>query len=102
MWLAYGFVEFEDRRDSEEAMHQETGRDFMDTRIVVEWSKGYKDKNGDYRNERFGYHDKDGGDQGGRPDRYRIVENFGGRKLWRIWRFATNSPKFYPPIACNI
>ena len=33
---------------------------------------------------------------------YHIAENFGGRKLWRIWRFATNSPKFYPPIACNI
>ena len=33
---------------------------------------------------------------------YRTAENFGGGKLWRIWRFATNSPKFYPPIACNI
>ena len=33
---------------------------------------------------------------------HRIAENFGGRKLWQIWRFATNSPKFYPPNACNI
>ena len=33
---------------------------------------------------------------------YRIAENVGGRKLWRIWRFAMNSPNFYPPIACNI
>jgi len=23
-------------------------------------------------------------------------------KLWRIGQFATNSPKFYPPIDCNI
>ena len=30
---------------------------------------------------------------------YRIAENFSRRKLWRIWQFATNSPKFYPPIA---
>ena len=28
---------------------------------------------------------------------YCIAQNFGGRKLWRIWRFATDSPKFYPP-----
>jgi len=25
---------------------------------------------------------------------YRIAENFGGRKLWRIWRFTTNLPIF--------
>jgi len=32
--------------------------------------------------------------------KYRIAENVDGRKLWRIWQFATNSPKkFYPPIA---
>ena len=29
---------------------------------------------------------------------YRIAQNFGGRKHWRIWRLGTNSPpKFYPP-----
>ena len=28
--------------------------------------------------------------------RYRIAQNFGGRKLWRIWRFNANPPKFYP------
>ena len=28
---------------------------------------------------------------------YHIVQNFGCRKLWRIWRFATNPPKFYLP-----
>ena len=33
---------------------------------------------------------------------YRIAENFGGGKLWQIWRFTTNSPKFYPPIASSI
>ena len=28
---------------------------------------------------------------------YCIAQNFGGRKLWRIWRLTTNPPKFYPP-----
>ena len=29
---------------------------------------------------------------------YRIAQNFGGKKLWRIWYFTTDPPKFYPPI----
>ena len=28
---------------------------------------------------------------------YRIAQNFGSRKHWRIWRLGANSPKFYPP-----
>ena len=32
---------------------------------------------------------------------YRMWENFGGRKFWRIWRTVYNSPKFYPPIFIN-
>lgn len=30
----------------QDAIRQENGREFMGTRIVVEWSRGYKDKNG--------------------------------------------------------
>ena len=33
---------------------------------------------------------------------YRIAQNFGGRKLWRIWRFIANPPKFYPPKSCEV
>ena len=29
--------------------------------------------------------------------KYRIAQNFGGRKHWRIWRLGANSPKFFPP-----
>ena len=36
MQLAYGFVEFKNRRDAEDAICQENGREFMGTRIVVE------------------------------------------------------------------
>jgi len=46
MHLAYGFIEFEDKKDAEKAICQENGRDFMGTRIAVEWSKGCKEKNG--------------------------------------------------------
>ena len=28
---------------------------------------------------------------------YRIAENIGGRKLWRIWRICRESPKFSCP-----
>ena len=45
MHLAYGFIEFEDRRDSEEAVR----REMAGTSLVVEWSKGCKERNGDYR-----------------------------------------------------
>jgi len=34
--------------------------------------------------------------------KYRIAQNFGGRKLWRIWRFIANPPKFYPPKSCEV
>ena len=40
--------------------------------------------------------------QGGKTITVRISENFGREKLWQIWQFAMNSPKFYLPIACNI
>ena len=26
---------------------------------------------------------------------YRIVKKFGGKKVWRIWQIAANSPKFF-------
>ena len=32
---------------------------------------------------------------------YCIAQNFGGRKLWWIWCFIANLPKFYPPKSCK-
>ena len=32
---------------------------------------------------------------------YRIVKNFGGKKVWRIWQMLFNSPKFLSPIVSN-
>ena len=28
---------------------------------------------------------------------YRMIQNFGGRKFWRIWRITSDSPKFSCP-----
>ena len=33
----------------------------------------------------------------GPKGRYRIAENIGGRKFWRIWRIGRESPKFSCP-----
>ena len=34
--------------------------------------------------------------------KYRIAENVGGRKHWRIWRIDGQSPKFSPSNLRNI
>ena len=33
------------------------------------------------------------------PLLYRTIQNFGGRKFWRIWRITSDSPKFSPLIS---
>ena len=65
--LAYGFVEFENRRDAEDAIHLENGREIMGTRVVVEWSRGYKDKNSVRGYDRYDCraHDRNCYDRGG-------------------------------------
>ncbi|KAK7098711.1 hypothetical protein V1264_002952 [Littorina saxatilis] len=38
--MAYAFVDFEDRRDAEDAQKYENGRDLCGSSIIVEWAKG--------------------------------------------------------------
>ncbi|KAL4225253.1 hypothetical protein ACF0H5_015941 [Mactra antiquata] len=38
--MAYGFVDYEDRRDAEDAIRYENGREVAGSAIIVEWSKG--------------------------------------------------------------
>ncbi|OWF35379.1 Serine/arginine-rich splicing factor RS2Z32 [Mizuhopecten yessoensis] len=38
--MAYAFVDFEDRRDAEDAIKYENGREISGSGIVVEWAKG--------------------------------------------------------------
>ena len=70
--LAFGFVEFENRRDAEDAICLENGREIMGTRIVMEWSRGHKDKNSIRGYDQYYYcaHDWNCYDRGGRGDRY--------------------------------
>ncbi|XP_064394758.1 probable splicing factor, arginine/serine-rich 5 [Halichondria panicea] len=42
--MSYGFIEYEDKRDAEDAIDGEHGRDMMGSRIVVEWARGPKYK----------------------------------------------------------
>jgi len=37
--MAFGFVDFEDRRDAEDAMRYENGRSVCGSNIIVEWAK---------------------------------------------------------------
>jgi len=82
----YGFCEFDDYRDADDACHELNGRDFLGARIVVEHARGP-------RRDR----DRDGGggrdrrrpwvDKYGPPQRtnYRvIVENLSSRVSWHI------------------
>jgi len=70
MYLTYGFVEFEDKRNAEDAIHEEKSREFMGARIAVEWSKGYKNKNGSHGYDQYGCHDRDQDCYVQRDDRY--------------------------------
>ncbi|KNC84932.1 hypothetical protein, variant [Sphaeroforma arctica JP610] len=43
----FAFVDYEDKRDAEDAMKAEDGREIRGARIAVEWAKGPKTKNDD-------------------------------------------------------
>jgi len=38
--MAYGFIDFEDKRDAEDALRYENGRNVCGSNIIVEWAKG--------------------------------------------------------------
>lgn len=60
VFSGYGFVEFEDRRDAEDALRATDGMRFCGTRIIVEWAKGTRDRSdrdrGSRSNECFKCH----------------------------------------------
>eukprot|EP00126_Sphaerothecum_destruens_P011749 Sdes_comp20954_c0_seq3m18672 len=47
----YGFIEFEDKRDAEDAIEREHGRNLLGSRIVVEWAKGNRGERSDTRRD---------------------------------------------------
>ncbi|KAK3101345.1 hypothetical protein FSP39_002873 [Pinctada imbricata] len=85
----YGFVDFEDRRDAEDALRYENGRDICGSSIIVEWAKGNprrapaRGSYDDYRGRRGGQFGRDYPD-----DRY---GGGGGRR--RGGRYRSPSPR---------
>ncbi|XP_055622854.1 serine/arginine-rich splicing factor 5-like [Toxorhynchites rutilus septentrionalis] len=85
----YGFVEFEDNRDADDAVYEKDGKDLLGERVSVEPAKGRSRGGGGRRDfdRRGGRSDKfrDGG-RFGPPKRskYRlIVENLSSRVSWQ-------------------
>lgn len=64
--MAYGFIDFEDRRDAQDAMRYENGRTVCGSSIIVEWAKGPRRGGDDMRDGGRGDYGRGGGG-GGRP-----------------------------------
>lgn len=62
--MAYGFVDFEDRRDAQDALRYENGRNICGSSIIVEWAKGPRRPGDDMRGG-GGRGDYNGGGRGG-------------------------------------
>ncbi|KAJ1123966.1 hypothetical protein NDU88_002433 [Pleurodeles waltl] len=82
----YGFVEFEDSRDADDAVYELNGRDLCGERVIVEHARGSRRANSNY-SSRSGYRrEKSGRDKYGPPVRteYRLtVENLSSRCSWQ-------------------
>jgi len=91
----YGFVEFDDYRDADDAVYECNGKDLCGERVTVEHARGarnedsYRDNHRGFRGRRGG-----GGHQGGgrsrdkygpptRTDHRLIVENLSSRVSWQ-------------------
>eukprot|EP00088_Acartia_fossae_P017642 TRINITY_DN20078_c0_g1_i6.p1 TRINITY_DN20078_c0_g1~~TRINITY_DN20078_c0_g1_i6.p1 ORF type:complete len:123 (+),score=14.08 TRINITY_DN20078_c0_g1_i6:41-409(+) len=73
----YGFVEYDDSRDADDAVHEMDGRSLLGTRIIVEMARGTRrDRSGDRRRGRYGPPTR---------TKYRvIVENLSTRISWQF------------------
>jgi RNA recognition motif-containing protein len=59
VFSAYGFVENVHRRDAEEAIRGQHGKDFNGEHLVVEWAQSPRNRYQDEHNHREGYSDDD-------------------------------------------
>uniref|UniRef100_A0A3B3T4Q9 RRM domain-containing protein n=1 Tax=Paramormyrops kingsleyae TaxID=1676925 RepID=A0A3B3T4Q9_9TELE len=85
----YGFVEFDDPRDADDAVYDLNGKDLCGERVIVEHTKGPR-RDGSYGSGRS--YARGGRDRYGPPARtdYRlIVENLSSRCSWqdlKVWK----------------
>ncbi|KAL6461286.1 hypothetical protein MHYP_G00312520 [Metynnis hypsauchen] len=81
----YGFVEFDDPRDADDAVYDLNGKDLCGERVIVEHTKGPR-RDGGYSSGRSNWYGRGGRDRYGPPTRtdYRlIVENLSSRCSWQ-------------------
>ncbi|XP_006895721.1 PREDICTED: serine/arginine-rich splicing factor 4-like [Elephantulus edwardii] len=82
----YGFVEFDDLRDADDAVYELNGKDLCGERVIVEHAQGPR-RDGSYGSGRSGYgYRRSGRDKYGPPTQteYRlIVENLSSRCSWQ-------------------
>ncbi|CAG5134090.1 unnamed protein product, partial [Candidula unifasciata] len=89
----YGFVEFDDYRDADDAVYELNGKELCGERVSVEHARGPRSddsfRNRSFRGRRGG---SSGGSGGGRRDKYGpptrtdhrlIVENLSSRVSWQ-------------------
>ena len=95
LFSRYGFVEFDDLRDADDAVYELNGKDLCGERVIVEHARGPR-RDGSYGSGRSGYgYRRSGRDKYGPPTRteYRlIVENLSSRCSWqdlKVWALLT-------------
>jgi len=96
--IGYGFVEFEDRRDAEDALRELDGATLLGRTIAVEWARGSRRSDTDacFRCGAAGHWARDCQEAPGRGDRRRDRSPYrGGRWRWR-WGWWT------PPFALSL
>ncbi|KAG7520935.1 serine arginine-rich splicing factor 6-like isoform X2 [Solea senegalensis] len=83
----YGFVEFEDNRDADDAVYELNGKELCGERVIVEHARGpRRDRDGYHGSGGFSSRSRTGRDKYGPPVRteYRlIVENLSSRCSWQ-------------------
>uniref|UniRef100_A0A3Q3DQZ9 Serine and arginine rich splicing factor 6a n=1 Tax=Hippocampus comes TaxID=109280 RepID=A0A3Q3DQZ9_HIPCM len=83
----YGFVEFEDNRDADDAVYELNGKDLCGERVIVEHARGpRRDRDSYGGGSSYGSRSRTGRDKYGPPVRteYRlIVENLSSRCSWQ-------------------